>query len=137
MLYFKTNFFVNLKIFLQTLFQKRWLDKEGYIYDLSFLAFKKNINKRELINSINNSLQKYNHLIQKSEYIIYFTYFGTYGSYQKPNKIFIYLDRPAEDIAKTIIHEIVHLKIEDEAVKKHLTHEEKEKIVERIVASMM
>jgi hypothetical protein len=71
------------------------------------------------------------------KYVVYLTYFGTYGSYKKPNKIYVYIDRPAEEIAKTIIHEIVHLKIEDEAVKKKLTHEAKEKIVEKIIAAMM
>jgi len=137
MIHFKENFFVNIKIFFETLFQVKWLEKESYIYTLLPRPFKSKKDKKDLVYSIQKNLNKYHGFINdREEYIVYLTSLGTYGSYQKPNKIYTYMNRPAEEIAETIIHEIAHLKIEDGVIKNKLTHDEKEKMVQKTVDSL-
>lgn len=71
------------------------------------------------------------------EYIIFLTKYGVGGSYKLPNKIVInFHSRKAPYILETIIHEIIHLSIEDIISKFNIDHWEKERLVDLIFLKM-
>lgn len=65
-----------------------------------------------------------------NRYFVYLSKYGALGSYAMPNKVFINIQREPEDITKTIIHEIIHLQVENQVIANHLTQDEKEKMVD-------
>lgn len=138
----KHSSIVDIKIFFQTLKNKKWLDKRGYYYYLfERKCFRKNDFKM-ISQDIEEELLKYNcrmkDLVQPSEkYLIFLTKFGTFGSYELPNKIFVNVHRNISEIAETIVHEIVHLKFEDEVQKRNLSHEQKERMVDGVVEKIL
>jgi len=65
---------------------------------------------------------------------IYLTKYGTGGSYNRPNNIIINLQaKPYEFLIKTVMHECVHLLIEDKIQKYNISHWQKERIVDLIM----
>jgi len=71
------------------------------------------------------------------EYIIFLTKYGVGGSYELPNKIVInFYNKKIPDILKTIIHEIIHLSIENIISKFNISHWEKERLVDLIFLKM-
>ncbi len=68
--------------------------------------------------------------------IVYFTIYGPGGSYSVPNKIIVMLKNDPEWILKMIIHETVHIIIEEPFIKKFvISHWEKEFIVDRLCSA--
>jgi hypothetical protein len=69
----------------------------------------------------------------ENEYSIYFTKYGTGGSYDKPNLISINIKRRwSIGLLRTAIHELIHLSIEDLIQKYKINHWQKERIVDLI-----
>jgi len=67
----------------------------------------------------------------QNEYIIYFTKYGTGGSYNLPNTVIINLNRRWEvGMLRTIIHEIIHLAIEKDILEYKIGQAQKERIVD-------
>lgn len=64
---------------------------------------------------------------------VYLIAYGVYGSYNLPNTIFLRFNQ--KNIVKTIIHEIIHLLIEEKIQKYKIEHWEKERIVDLILNS--
>ena len=65
--------------------------------------------------------------------IVYFTIYGPGGSYSAPNKIIVMLKDDPEWILKMIIHETIHIIIEEPFIKKFgISHWEKEFIVDKL-----
>ena len=125
MITIKYNFLINISSFFRTLRNKKWLDTKGYIYTLNFFSFFANGHQRmQEIRQILESID-----VGKSEYHIFLTKFGTYGSYDLPNKIFLNIYQPLNKISDVLRHEIKHLQLENLIVKQNLNHEKKEKLV--------
>ncbi|MGB8816170.1 MAG: hypothetical protein WCC74_03015 [Minisyncoccia bacterium] len=79
---------------------------------------------------IKNSFSKSSIPVQ-NEYIIYFTKYGTGGSYNLPNTVIINLTSRWEvGMLRTIIHEIIHLAIEENIIKYKIGQAQKERIVD-------
>jgi hypothetical protein len=133
MFIFKYNIFVDIRAIIRTIFTKKILDKYRYIYYLSTInknRFKK-INYSDLTNRILMETRKYPTLEKDTNrYFVYLSKYGALGSYAMPNKVFINIQREPEDITKTIIHEIIHLQVENQVIANHLTQDEKEKMVD-------
>ncbi len=132
MLIFKHNFFIDIRAISATILRKSWLDRKGYIYYLLTIDKDKygKIDYNKLANELSQELKRYGDLFNDDDYIILLTKYGVYGSYYLPNKIFINIQRDIKDIVATIIHEIIHLRVEDIVKQKRLNHEEKEELVE-------
>jgi hypothetical protein len=112
------------------------LDREGYYYIISFFNHKK-ADYKKLISQIDKELKKYNDpRLSKLDYLVYLTKSGTFGSYKLPNKIYVNINRPANKITKTIIHEAVHLLVEEDVQQKRLNSKQKEKLVDSIVREL-
>ena len=132
MIIFKRDFFTDLKLFFTTLIKKRWLDKYGYYYYLSVLEEHKKKDLKKLIRAINNELKSYNFITNlKDDYLVFLSNYGTFGSFEKPNNVYVNIQRTSKEISLTIIHEIVHLILEAEPLFEHLDHEKKEQLVEK------
>lgn len=69
--------------------------------------------------------------ILNQDYYIYLSPFGTFGSYKVPTVVYVNIQRESQEIAKTILHEIIHLIVEDEVIELKLGHDEKEALVDR------
>lgn len=68
-----------------------------------------------------------------SVYKIQLTKYGVRGSYNLPNLIILNIrDRESSDIIRTIIHEIIHLCIEDWIIESKVLHWQKERLVDLI-----
>ena len=67
------------------------------------------------------------------EFIVYLTNYGVGGSYKLPNMIILNINR--KNSPKIIVHEIIHLAIEDWIKKYKIQHWEKERIVDLILNS--
>jgi hypothetical protein len=124
----KYNFLINIFSFFRTLRNKKWLDTKGYIYTLNFFSFFANDHQR--VQEIRPILESID--IGKTEYHIFLTKFGTYGSYSLPNKIFLNIYQPLNKISDVLKHEVKHLQVEDIVLKQNLSHAEKEKLVNSI-----
>lgn len=132
MITIKHNFFVDLKLFFDTLFKKRWLDENGYYYHLSIIDEYRKINFLNLSEEIKKELAKYNFINKLNEdYIVYLTKYGALGSFDEPNTVYANIQREPKKISLTIIHEIIHLMFEKELLFQNLSHEEKETAVEK------
>lgn len=65
------------------------------------------------------------------EYIIFLTKYGVGGSYNTPNEIIInFKIKEKEKLLKTIVHETIHLCINDYIIKYNIPHWEKELLVD-------
>lgn len=74
-------------------------------------------------------------LPKQEEYRIYFTKYGTGGSYDLPNSIIIRIkNQSPESVGATVIHEIIHLAIEGDIKKHGIGQREKERIVDLFFA---
>lgn len=82
----------------------------------------------QLKSQIEEALSKMSNIPSNVEIIL--TRYGTMGSYHLPNKIIINIENLFP--LKTIIHEIIHLSIEEEIKKNHIGHEEKESRVNKL-----
>ena len=118
---FLTNFFS----LFRTLKAKRWLDRNGYIYNLNFWDLFKNEFKR--VQKIKIILKSMN--IKNKSFVVYLSKFDTYGSYKLPNNIFLNIYQPLNQIKDTFNHEIKHLEVEGEVKNRKLIHEQKENLV--------
>ncbi len=131
MLHIKHSLFVDLFQFIRTIVYKRWLDKNKYYYNL-FFPFKfwfydyKFLSKR-LITVLND--YKFIKSLDK-DYYIFLSPIGVYGGYDLPNKVYVNIQRQDREIAKTVIHEIIHLMYETEVIRLNLTQDEKEELVD-------
>lgn len=79
-------------------------------------------------------LQKFFNLDIKIDFLIYLTSYGTGGSYNLPNTIILNINNKQSGY-KTIVHEIIHLLIENQVKKYEVSHWEKERIVDLILNS--
>jgi hypothetical protein len=101
-------------------------DEEVYKKNETFLVN----NWGKILKEIKNSFSK-SSILAQDEYIIYFTKYGTGGSYNLPNTVIINLNRRWEvGMLKTIIHEIIHLAIEKDILEYKIEQWQKERIVD-------
>lgn len=71
----------------------------------------------------------------QAEYKVYFTIYGVGGSYDLPNVIIIRIkNQSLETVRVIVMHEIVHLAIEEDIIKHHIGQKEKERIVDLFFA---
>ncbi|MCC7004868.1 hypothetical protein IT397_03055 [Candidatus Nomurabacteria bacterium] len=96
-------------------------------------AFKKNAEHLQkewvrIYEEINNVFTKCNLKIE-AEYYVFFTKYGSGGSYHWPDKIFIKISQRV-NLIRTVIHEIVHLAIQKYIEKYNTPHWTKERIVD-------
>lgn len=129
MINIKYSLSTNISSFIRTLKARRWLNKNKYIYTLSFFDLFRNESKRA---------QEVKKILERSvsddkSFIVYLSKFDTYGNYELPNKIFINIKQPLSYVKKTFEHEIKHLEIEKEVIKRNLSHEQKEKLVNLLI----
>jgi len=69
---------------------------------------------------------------------IYFTNYGTGGSYVLPNKVIVFFKDSAGWVVRMVIHETIHLIIEEPFIKKYkLNHWEKEAVVDAFFSSFL
>jgi len=151
-----------IKRVVDTLNDLKWLNENKYRYSLpAFKNEPDKVNDEEIRNSVENEyslvefkvaeeavrsaweekwikikeiqdtiigVDKLNHIK------IVFTKYGTGGSYRIPNRIVINLQgKIPEYLIKTVIHECVHLMIENLILKNKVTHWHKERIVDLIM----
>jgi len=132
MVILKHSFLIDIKLLFLTFLKKSWLDKNGYYYYLSTLKEYKKINLTKLIKNIDNELKKYAFIKNlKGDYIIFLSNYGAFGSFNEPNIVYVNSQRESKEISLTIIHEIIHLILEKDISFKKLSHEEKERMVEK------
>jgi phosphoenolpyruvate synthase/pyruvate phosphate dikinase len=84
--------------------------------------------------SVFNCLLEYNKKVKifefKKEYKCHLSFYGCYGYYDYPDKIFANIFAKPEFIIETIIHELIHLLIYKKTIKK--TYSDVERLVDRI-----
>ena len=66
-----------------------------------------------------------------TEYDIYITKYGTGGSYTPPNKITVNYKKNGSNFF-TVLHEMIHLSIEDKVQKHGISQQQKERVVDLI-----
>lgn len=120
---------INLSSFIDTLKDKRWLDKNKYIYDLNFWNFFKNESER--VNKIKKVLGSIE--TKDSTFIVYLHKFNTYGSYKLPSNVYLNIYQPLSEIKETFFHEQKHLEVENFVRKNKLSHEQKEDLVNKMI----
>src|ERR1035437_9550334 len=131
MLFIKHNLLLDIRQIIQVIYNKRWLDRNKYYYNLTVPTKHWATNYTQLSVKLNLLLQDYEFIeTLDKDYFIYLSPFGVYGSYTPPNKVYVNIQREPEEIAKTIIHEIIHLTVESDVIKLKLTHDEKEALIE-------
>lgn len=133
-----------------TLSKLQWYKDKGYKPKLSKETVEKEFKKEDYENAekelksefskIEKSLEK--SLIEKfgsnsipPEYDVILTKYGVAGSYNLPNKIIINISAKKSKI-EILKHEIIHLIVENEVKKRDLTHEEKENLVNSLMAQI-
>ncbi len=139
---FKHSHLIDLKIISQTIQYRSWLNREGYHYYLFGTNVIKKINYKKITSDVKKEFEKYKIKLEKKVtvskyYKIYLTKYGTYGSYDLPDKVYVNVFRTPKQIAETIVHEIVHLEFEDEVKRKKLTHDQKERLIDEKVAEIL
>lgn len=77
---------------------------------------------------IQPALKKINRVALDS-YEVYLTKYGVGGGYELPNKIGLDIKKNFGDLIKTLVHEIIHLSIEEEILKNKVEHFNKERVV--------
>ena len=91
---------------------------------------------KDNLKKINTILEKFfteTNIEPKKDYSIYLTRYGVGGSYNFPNKIIINIQAcKGEKLVRSIVHEIIHLSIEDLIQKYNVGHWEKERVVDLI-----
>lgn len=132
----------DIKILFLTLRKKNWLDKKGYNYFLFDKKVFSKVDYEKISQEIRYGLDKYSKALidvidTNKDYKIYLTRFGTFGSYEAPDKVFVNVFQDLSQIVETVIHELVHLEFESEVVKKGMSHEEKEKLIDSIVDGIL
>jgi len=101
-------------------------DEEIYKKNETFLVN----NWGKILEEIKNSFSRSSILVQ-DEYIIYFTKYGTGGSYNLPNTVIINLNKRWNvGMLGTIIHEIIHLAIEKDILEYKIEQWQKERIID-------
>ncbi|MBT4849550.1 hypothetical protein HON36_01720 [Candidatus Parcubacteria bacterium] len=128
--YNKFNDFVSI---VNTIRCKNFLDKNKIYYNLSVLDKYKKLDYKKLVSDLEGEIKKYEEILDNQKYQVYLSKFGAFGSYKLPNKIYINIQRETDEIVKTILHEIVHLQIEEKVVEQGLKWEQKEKLVNSIL----
>lgn len=133
-----------------TLSKSDWYKAHNYNPLLPNEAIEKEFKKEDYENAekelksefskIEKSLEK--SLIEKfgsnsipPEYDVILTKYGVAGSYNLPNKIIINISAKKSKI-EILKHEIIHLIVENEVKKRDLTHEEKENLVNSLMAQI-
>lgn len=132
MIIFKYNKINDLFTIINTIRFKKFLNKNKIFYSLSILPAYKKLDHNELINVLKNKIEKYNHIYNDSEYIVYLSKFGAFGSYKMPNKVYVNIQRDPDKIIKTILHEIIHLQVEEDTIERGLNWKQREKLVKAI-----
>lgn len=140
------------KLYLPNFMQKKAI---GYFKNLSKTMIKTNLikeHKPEQYKKISEIIKQQCEIVSfditnkfldsklkiKPEYILFLTKYGTNGSYDLPNVIVInFQEKSIQRILNIIIHEIIHLAIEQSAIKYKLTYLQKEKIVDLIFSNTL
>lgn len=131
MIEIKYNRIYEIKSWLEVLLNKRWLDRQGYFYYLNCKKKYRKTDFQKLSHDLVQELIQYTRCFSKKiKYKVFLSRYGTFGSYYLPDKIIVNVQRNVKEIAKTIIHEIIHLNLEDELRKQGLSHQQKEKNIE-------
>jgi len=133
MLVFKYNLINDFLIIFKTIKDIKFLNKYRIFYNLLVSNKYKKVDYQKLCSYIITEFEKYPDIICGNKYTVYLSKFGAYGSYALPNKIYINIQRENKEIFSTVVHEIVHLQLEEHVIKNGLTHEEKEKLVDNKV----
>lgn len=93
----------------------------------------------QILNKNQNKIKKFFSFFDydiPDKVIVYFTIYGPGGSYSIPNKIIVMLKDDLEWILKMIIHETIHIIIEEPFIKKFgILHWEKEFIVDELCSA--
>lgn len=93
----------------------------------------------QILNKNQNTIQKFFSYFDydiPDKVIVYFTIYGPGGSYSVPDKIIVMLKDDPEWILKMIIHETIHIIIEEPFIKKFsISHWEKEFIVDGLCST--
>ncbi len=93
-------------------------------------ALRKEIKKHQKV--LDTFFMNFDYPLPKNIHV-YFTMYGPGGSYYPPNKIIVVLKDSIEWILKMIIHESIHLIIEEPFIKKNnIRHWEKEALVDML-----
>lgn len=93
--------------------EKEWIKKENVVFECLY-----KYSKKEKILEFEN------------KYKCYLSFYGCYGYYDFPNKIFVNINAKIEFIIETIIHELIHLLIYKKTAKK--SYKEIEEIADAI-----
>jgi hypothetical protein len=137
----KKSIFIEIKIFFQTLSHKKWLDDNEYIYFLCGSSNPRPLDVSKIIQYLNKQAttnDKIKQLLKSGvKYTVYLIRFGTYGSYDLPGTIYLNLRRKTPDeILDTLIHELIHLKVEQYVIDNDLSHKEKEELVDNLFSKL-
>lgn len=107
-------------------------DENRYLETKNFL----NINLEKYLTKLESVLSKTS-LPQIKEVTIYLTHYGVGGSYNMPNKIFLNINKHHNIGAiKSVIHELIHLYIENIVNEHSLDQKTKELLVEIIISKI-
>lgn len=105
------NFIEDCRIWLLTVFRLPWLWKNKYDYTLTTRRLRRLFSwssyAAELQHEIKALMPKL--LTDKREWHIVLTPFGTYGSYEFPNRVIVNVIRIPHEAAATVVHEVGHL----------------------------
>jgi len=113
---------------------KKLINKEYKKEDYKKVAFA--IKNKSFIKSLPEKFEKIG-LKYRKTYYIFLTKYGVGGSYKTPDKIILNINKKKSGfIITTIIHEIIHLSIEGFIQKNKISHWQKERLVDLIMAEL-
>lgn len=69
-------------------------------------------------------------------YEVYLTKYGVGGGYELPNKIGLDIKKDRDGLIKTLVHEIIHLSIEEEIARNKVGHFHKERVVDLLTQKL-
>lgn len=106
------SFINDCRVWLLTVLRLPWLWKNKYDYTLTTSRLSRPFSWISYATELENEIEKLiskKPLTDKREWHILLTPFGTYGSYELPNRIIINVIRTPKEATLTVIHEIGHL----------------------------
>ena len=69
-------------------------------------------------------------------YEVYLTKYGVGGGYELPNKVGLDIKKDHDGLIKTLVHEIIHLSIEEEIARNKVGHFNKERVVDLLTQKL-